>query len=225
MAIEKEESEMKVLNGKIQLEQVKQNAIQGNISILRLRQSIDEYTAEINMQSENYRTNIRVAYEQLRSYLWNWEQTYLLKAPSNGIVSFSAYWGKGQPIAVGEKSFSIVPHNSGRIIRKCKIPVTGAGKIKRGQRVIIKLNEYPYMEFGLLEGVVGDIYLIPMEKQSATGIERFGIVDVAFPKALTSIYRKAIPFPGELTGEAEIAVNELSLLEHLLRPFKYLIHK
>ena len=225
MAIEKEESEMKVLNGKIQLEQVKQNAIQGNISILRLRQSIDEYTAEINMQSENYRTNIRVAYEQLRSYLWNWEQTYLLKAPSNGIVSFSAYWGKGQPIAVGEKSFSIVPHNSGRIIGKCKIPVTGAGKIKRGQRVIIKLNEYPYMEFGLLEGVVGDIYLIPMEKQSATGIERFGIVDVAFPKALTSIYRKAIPFPGELTGEAEIAVNELSLLEHLLRPFKYLIHK
>lgn len=224
MVMEKEESEMKVLNGTIQLEQVKQNVIQGNISALRLRQSIDEYAAELEMQNENYRTNIRVAYEQLRSLLWNWEQTYLLKAPSDGIVSFSAYWGKNQPIVMGEKSFAIVPHDPGRIIGKCKIPVAGAGKVERRQRAVVKLNEYPYMEFGLLEGEVENIYLISEEEQSMAGKERFGVVDVVFPHGLTSTYHKAIPFLGELTGEVEIVTCEMSLLEHFLQPLRHLIY-
>lgn len=225
IAPEKEESEMKALNGRIQLEQVKQNVIQGNISVLKLRQSINEYKAELNLQHENYRTNIQVAYEQLRSHLWNWEQVYLLRAPTDGIVSFSAYWGKNQPILSGEKSFAIVPYDPGKIIGKCQVPVAGAGKVKKGQRVIIKLNEYPYMEFGMLEGNVENIYLVPVEEQSVKGKEHFGTIDVVLPNGLESTYHKEIPFGGELTGEAEIATREISLLEHFISPIKHLLHR
>ncbi len=223
--MEVEQSQMQVLNGRIQLEQAKQSVINSNIAIIKLEQTINEYAAEVKMQEEDYRTNIKVAYENLKSCLWKWEQTYLLKTPSDGIVSFSAYWGKDQTIAAGEKSFAIVPHNPGKIIGKCKVSITGAGKIKKGQRVIIKLDEYPYMEYGMLEGVVRNLYLISDEEQKVTGKERFGMVDVYFPHKLTTVYRKDIPFSGELIGSAEIVTEEISLLEHLLSPIKYLINQ
>lgn len=42
---------------------------------------------------------------------------------------------------------------------------------------------------------------------------------------LKTTYDKTIPFTGELTGFAEIVTKEMSLLEHLLRPLKYLWSK
>lgn len=225
IVMEVEQSQMQALTGRIQLEQAKQNVINSNIAIIKLEQTISEYSAEVKMQEENYRTNIKVAFENLRSRLWNWEQTYLLKASADGTVSFSTYWGKNQTITTGEKSFAIVPHNPGEIIGKCKVSVTGAGKIKKGQRVIIKLDEYPYMEYGMLEGIVSNLYLIADEEQKVTGKERFGMVDVYFPHKLVTTYHKEIPFTGELIGNAEIATEEISLLEHLLNPIKYLINQ
>jgi hypothetical protein len=64
--------------------------------------------------------------------------------------------------------------------------------------------------------------------QASGRIDSIYVEDHAFVEkdcllaALITTYSKAIPFAGELTGTAEIAAEEMSLLEHLVNPLKYL---
>lgn len=223
--MEVEQSQQQKLSGKIQLNQSRMAINVCAINIAHLQQSVNEYTIDRKEKETAYQTNITAAYQQLRSRLLTWEQTYLLKATSEGKVNYSTFWGKNQYINVGEKSFAIVPQYAGKMIGKCKIPVNGAGKVKKGQNVIIKLNEFPYMEFGMLQGVVENISLVPVEATLAGETVRFNMVEVSLPDSLKSTYDKMIPFTGELTGTAEIATKEMSLLEHLVNPIRYLLSK
>jgi len=49
-----------------------------------------------------------------------------------------------------------------RIIGKADIPSTGIGKVKSGQTVNIKLDNYPYMEFGMIKAKIKNISLVPI---------------------------------------------------------------
>ncbi len=44
------------------------------------------------------------------------------------------------------------------------LPAEGAGKVEPGQKVNIRLDNYPYMEYGMLEGVISHISEIPDEE-------------------------------------------------------------
>lgn len=223
--MEVEQSQQQKLSGKIQLNQSRLAINSCLINMAQLKQLISEYTIDRKEKQTAYQTSITAAYQQLQSRLLLWEQTYLLKSTSEGIVSFSTFWGKNQYINTGEKSFAIVSKYPGKTIGKCKVPVNGVGKIKKGQNAIIKLNEFPYMEFGMLQGRVENISLIPVETVVAGEAVQFNMVEVSLPDSLKSTYGKTIPFTGELTGIAEIATKEMSLLEHLVNPIKYLLSK
>lgn len=224
-AKEVDQSQQQQLSGKIQWNQSHLNITNCMIHISQLKQSINECLIESKSQDTNYQTNISVVYNQLKSQILVWEQMYLLKAPVEGKVSFSNFWGKHQHINSGENSFAVVPHSPGRILGKCNVPVSGSGKVKPGQRVIIKLDGFPYMEFGMLQGIVENVSLIPVEINQAVGKMYVNTVQVSLQEVLTTTYSKSIPFTGELTGVAEIATKEMSLLEHLISPLKYLWSK
>lgn len=81
------------------------------------------------------------------------------------------------------------------------------------------------MEFGMLQGVVENISFVPIEATLAGETVRFNMVEISLPDSLKSTYDKMIPFTGELTGTAEIATKEMSLLEHLINPIRYLLNK
>lgn len=72
------------------------------------------------------------------------------------------FWSKHQYINTGEQSFAIIPNSPGKIIGKCKVSVSGIGKIMPQQKVNIKLDGFPYMEFGIMQGLVENISLIPI---------------------------------------------------------------
>lgn len=42
-----------------------------------------------------------------------------------------------------------------------KVSSSGFGKVQRGQEVNVKLNGFPYMEFGILKGLVKSISQVP----------------------------------------------------------------
>lgn len=222
---EVEQSQQQKLSGSIQLNQSKLAINSCMISMTQLKQSINEYTIDRNEKEAAHQTNITAVYQQLHSRLLSWEQAYLLKSTSEGTVVFSTFWGKNQYINTGEKSFAIVPKYSGKIVGKCRVPLNGVGKVKKNQNVVIKLNEFPYMEFGMLQGSVDNISLVPVESTLAGETVRFNMVEISLPNSLKTNYGKMIPFAGELTGSAEIATKEMSLLEHLINPIKYLLSK
>lgn len=105
---------------------------------------------------------------------------------------------------------TITPQNNST---KSKQPIMGLlvvsknnlEKIKAGQKVIIKLYDYSFQEFGVLAGQVQNIIPTPDEKNNF-------YVHVIFPEGSKTSYNKNILINKELKGDAEIIVqNTLGL--------------
>lgn len=95
--------------------------------------------------------------EQLRKALRQWEQTYLIISSTNGAVSFQQYWGENQFVKAGDAILSILPKDKQQIVGRMSIPSTNSGKVIPGLKVLIKLDNYQYQEYGMVEGRVQNI--------------------------------------------------------------------
>jgi len=182
-----------------------------------LKKTLIELELQKKQELNRLKINLQSALDNIKVSIKNWEQNYLLISPANGILSYNEFWKENQNINIGDKTFSVVSENQGRIIGKIKTPIEGAGKIKKGQKVHIKLSGYPYMEYGFLTGEVTSISLLPNEKKYSLGIE--------LPQNLITSYNKPISFSGELYGVAEIITEDISIAHRILNPVYYILKK
>lgn len=146
------------------------------------------------------------SYNKLKKSLKNWELNYVLKSSLKGKVSFLSFWDENQLVKQGDLVFTVIPDNNSYFIGKIKAPRQNSGKIKIGQKVNIRLANYPYQEFGMLEGTIKNISLI---------VDADGnyLIDVRLPEKLITTYKKEIEFKQEMKGKAEIITEDLRLLE------------
>jgi multidrug resistance efflux pump len=168
-------------------------------------------------ESEKYVQELNESIQHLKLQIETWEQTYLVIAPFDGIVSLFNYWNVNQAITQGDEVLSIVPSQKQEMIGKLILPLQNSGKLKAGQTVNIKLNNYPYQEYGMLKGVVRNISVIP-QKQNYS-------VEVALPEQLTTTYQKKLEYKEEMQGSAEIVTEELTLFKRIFYQFRKLVKK
>ncbi len=188
---------------------------EAGITIARLERTIADTRLEKEQRQQNLFTALVNAFRQLESSLATWENRHLLVAPAAGTLNYLSVWSSLQELKEGEPVFSIVPQDMGNIHARIIVPFRRAGKVRPGQRVNIKLEGYPYMEFGMVEGRI----------QSVSG----GPVEEGFP-AVISLSQGAVTSFGhelevvrELPGIADISTDELSLLERLISPVRHLL--
>ena len=86
---------------------------------------------------------------------------------------------------------------------------TNGAKVKIGQCVNLKFAVYPYMEYGIVKGVVGKIASIP----TGDSYE----VEINLPDQLVTTYGKKLEFQQELSGTAEIITENQRLLSRILQ--------
>ncbi|WP_447951554.1 HlyD family efflux transporter periplasmic adaptor subunit [Chryseobacterium koreense] len=204
---------MELENEKIKFLQAEQNLRNINISISQLQEGISNLHktksgVAINTEKDkiNYSSQTLQLLEQLRKSLKQWEQNYLLISSTNGTVSFTQFWGENQFVKSGDVILSILPQNKEAIVGRMLVPATNSGKIMTGQKVLIKLDNYRYQEYGIVQGKVQNISLTPDEKGNY-------YVDIILPNGLKTSYNKNLPFDKELKGNAEIVTQDLRLIE------------
>lgn len=154
----------------------------------------------------------RTAAEQLQNAIRSWELSYRLATPVTGQVTFTKYWNINQYITSGEAVFSIVPTVKERLIGVAMLPIQRSGKVKTGQRVIIRFSNYPDQEFGVVEGTVTTISLVPNANNYR--------VEISLPNGLTTNYKKELPVAQEMQAVAEIVTEDLRLIERFFMPLK-----
>jgi HlyD family secretion protein len=160
---------------------------------------------------QNCRTNT----DQLINAIHGWELSYCLTSPIDGKVTFTKYWNENQFIPAGENVFTIVPDEKEELIGKALLPIQRSGKVKAGQRVMIRFANFPDQEFGMVNGLVSAISLVPSENNYQ--------VEIALPDGLTTNYRKTLPVSHEMKASAEIVTEDLRLIERFFMPLKQIL--
>ena len=92
----------------------------------------------------------------------------------------------------------------------------GSGKVKLGQRVLLKFESYPYQEYGAVEGTVKVKAKVPQGEVFA--------IEVELPDRLITNFNKELQFEQEMVGIAEIITEDKRfaerIFEKLLAMFK-----
>lgn len=205
--------------------EAKRNYRNINLQISTIKEQIANSTkrsksTEINRTKKdiNLLNNTLQSFDQLKTSLKNWESKYVLKSNIDGRVSYLNYWTKNQTVTKGDLVLTIIPLEKSNYLAKIKAPTKNSGKIKIGQTVNIKLENFPDNEFGMLMGVVKHISLLPNK-------DGFYLIDVDLPKKLITTYNKEIPFKQEMIGTAHIITEDLRLIERLFYQFKNILNK
>ena len=90
-----------------------------------------------------------------------------------------------------------------------------SGKVRVGQRVMVRFMNFPDQEFGIVNGIVSSISLVPSGDNY--------VVEVSFQKGLVTDYDKQLPVAREMQAQADIVTEELRLIERLFMPLKKII--
>ncbi|WP_288981651.1 HlyD family efflux transporter periplasmic adaptor subunit [uncultured Flavobacterium sp.] len=189
-------------------------------SISQLKSSINELnrsskTTVINESttSINLERSVMQSFYQLKKAIKDWELNYVFRSSVKGTVSFLQIWSENQTINAGENMFAIIPSTEKGYIGKVRAVAQNSGKLKIGQKVNIRLANYPDREFGVIEGRLKTISLTPDKEGNL-------LLDIELPNGLQTSYKKQINFQQEMTGTADIITEDLRLLERLLYQFR-----
>lgn len=190
------------------------------IQITETVNKLEQLKTEQNEKESQMRLELLSTFHDLTDQIRAWEQLYVFKAPFDGYVEFLKFWTENQFVKNGEEIFTIVPHETD-ILGQMHLPAQGAGKVKIGSRVIVKLDNYPFLEFGSVEGEVASISLITSTQQvEQTSVETY-LVNIRLPQGLTTNYGETLDFKYEIRGTADIVIKDRRLIERLFDNLKY----
>jgi HlyD family secretion protein len=183
-----------------------------NIQIGELKTSLLDLELQQAEKESLLQQNLQPNREQLTNAINTWELTYCLTSPIEGNVTFTNYWNENQYVNAGENVFSIVPDKKEEIIGKALLPIARSGKVKTGQRVIIRFNNFSDQEFGIVNGIVNSISLVPADNNYQ--------VEIGLPDGLVTNYKKTLPVTHEMKAAAEIVTEDLRLIERFFMPVR-----
>jgi hypothetical protein len=194
----------------IQQNRIHKNAeaavINNTIQVAALKNRILELELEKGKQQEQLISALVKSFKTLKSNIARWKETYLLEASAAGTISFFQFWTNDQFVRKDDQVLSIIPH-ADRIIGKIEVPALGSGKIREGQQVYIHLDNYPSDQYGMLEGKVTSISLMPNNNTY--------MLNVSLPKKLSTTFKKQIGFKHEMQGRTEIVTEDLRFIQRI----------
>jgi multidrug resistance efflux pump len=114
-----------------------------------------------NREATQLYKNMLFAMQQLQKSIADWELQYLLKSDIDGTVNFMQIWAIHQSVQSGDKIFSIIPTAKNQVLGLAKATPQNIGKVKVGQKVWVKIDNYPEQEFGMLQATVKTISMTP----------------------------------------------------------------
>ena len=212
---EHETARASLLQSRYSLEGAAASAENLRIQIGEQEQSLLDLTLERSEKEFTLRQELQTAREQLLNSMNEWRLRYCLIAPVGGVVTFTKYWNENQYIPSGEVAFTVVPQGESRLVGKVRIPIARSGKVRRGQRAIVRFSNFPDQEFGVVNGVVSNISLVPTDE--------YYTADIDFPEGLRTNYGIDLPVSPETQASAEIVTEELRLIERFFLPIKRIV--
>ncbi len=163
--------------------------------------------AELDKQANDQKAKFAQALSTLRAAVGTWKTRFVLISPKDGHVFFASLWQEDQSIKNDEILF-YVGSSQKSFFGEARISQRNSGKVKEGQRVLVKFQSYPFEQFGVVEGKIQTIAAVPSSDSTFRAV-------VSLPKGLQTSSHKILPFKNGLNATAEIITEDLSIAERM----------
>jgi len=178
--------------------------------ILRLGSIQSAYSVFLSKTPADH--NYITAWNELLNELRQWEMNYCFFASSSGIIELRQSNMKNYKIESNELFARIIPENIGDWVGKAKLPITDAGNVSKGKKVIVRFFKYPYHEYGMVEGVISTMSKLPFEE--------YYELEIAFPFGFVTNFGKLISPSFGMKADVEIIKEDVRLLEYFFQPLR-----
>ena len=202
---EYKQQENKYLSGKYPLQQSATALLNNSTSyatkekeILELEHTILEERAKFVQSLSNMITETN-----------GWISQYVLRAPISGKVSYAGIVQENQTVNAGQELFMINPANT-NFFGEVYIPQYNMGKIRTGQRTLVKMRSFPFEQYGLIRGKVNYISDVAFK-------DSVFIAKISFERFENKDLKHRILLKNGMQADVEIITEDSSLLQRFLR--------
>ena len=216
-------SRMEFLEKENYFKQQQQQQQQNRIELIKFKIILDDLKKkykELYHESESKKQELSLGIKSLCQQILfvekKWKQSYIITAPIDGELHYMASLQGNAQISEKQHLFTIIPKEK-KYIAYAIINHEGQGKIRLGNEVYIKVLNFPYEEFGVLEGKVEGISRV-YEDQGYK-------ITISLGKELITNYNKKIDYKPEMLGQASIITEKLSILERVFYQFRRLFSR
>ncbi|WP_339701122.1 HlyD family efflux transporter periplasmic adaptor subunit [uncultured Roseivirga sp.] len=190
----------------ISQESIKKSIIQMDITRANYQSEINDFTQSRIAEIRTYKDEISGLISSLQNYIIRWNNDFTIRSPANGRLDYLGRVKVNQLIDSGDRLFAIVSPASEYEV-ELEITSAGFGKVKVGQEVKLKLDNYPYNDFGFINAKVIGLPVLPNKDVYKLKVE--------LTNGLNSSYDIDIKYSPEMMATAEIITEDLRLVERL----------
>lgn len=175
--------------------------------ISNLQTQIKASQAQSGTSNINNLVALKSDISNLLSEIEKWKKDYFLIAPKGGTVVIAENIREKQAVRKNEKILSIVPEGDQPFYGKVMLPIKGSGKVEREQEVVIKFDNFPYHEYGMVKGVVERKDILPNDNVQH--------IFVSIDQKLITNQDKTLTYSPFMQGTAEIITKDRRFIERV----------
>ena len=204
-----EAAEEAFLNARRNLENLQNQLISNQIKIEELQLMILDFTENKKNTDYDQGLGVNEGIARLNESIQEWKRKFIISAPISGKIATSRLLAPQQFVKENEIILTIVPESSQtKLLGSALLPRRGAGKITAGMPVNIRLDGFPYQEFGAVKASVSKVSLVPE-------VDGQYLVTVSMPDNMVTTYDKLVPFRQEMQGTANIITEERRIITRI----------
>ena len=195
------------------------NKEQAQMELLKLQQQQEQQQLQRQIMTTEQAAALQAAVleadtqkQKLLEAINQWERTYVVKAPANGIISIPNHLQENHTINPGDELFTLIPEST-TLSGLVQITDHGAGQLVPGQQVHIRLNSYPARQYGKLLAEVERITPSVHEHMVHLGLSINGFD--ASTRLITTSHQQQVRYIPNMQGTAEIITEKRNLLERI----------
>ncbi|RKE57196.1 HlyD family secretion protein [Sphingobacterium detergens] len=199
--MEMQEQESKLLSKQQPVEQIVQTILSNDANTVTKQKELSELDNKITTERKTFLQ----ALNSLISEAELWKKQHTITASQSGRISFASIIQEKQYVEANRPLFYIDPGNS-QYFCEMYVKQNNMGKVKMGQKVLLKMSSYPFEEYGAVEGEIEKITDIPYQDS------------IYLSKVKLSPNKNAkIILKTGMTGTANIVTDNSSLLQRFGR--------
>lgn len=188
----------------------------GKLAVLKNQEQLKDLQQQIgSLQSE-----IAQTCSQITSLKLQLEQR-IVRSPIDGVIYDLPIKKPGSVVQTGDMIAQIAPKNT-PLILKAQISSQQSGFVKVGMPVKIKLDAYPFQEYGVRQGRI--TWISPDSKIRDNNPNRTETyeMDIALDQPYIQTANKRINLTPGQTGTVEVIIRQRRIIDFILDPFKKL---